>query len=485
MVVSLYTSRIVLRTLGFEDFGLYNVVGGFVGMLAFLNSAMAASTQRYLTFELGKGTKESINRIFSLSIRLHILIAVIVFVVAESLGLWFINTKLVIPETRYIAMNVVFQFSLFSLILSICSVPLTAIILSKERMDIFAYVSIFDVLLRLIIAFTISYFSFDRLILYSLLLTLVSIVNISIYLWVLKEKFKDIHYLKYWDKSKLQEMTSFAGWNMFGVLAGISYNQGVNILLNMFFGVIVNAARSICYQVIGAVNQLVTNFQMALNPPITKSYAKGNMEIVAKLVNTSSKFSFLLLLLVIVPVWIYMPLILSLWLGEYPDYSVSFVRLVLIEALINSLSGPLQIMVQATGKIKRYQIIVGIILMSVLPITYILFSLGLSPVSTFVASIIISVVALLGRLVIIKDVAQFFSTKAFLTRTVAKSIMTGIIVFVFSLIISKLMNDSFVALMLTFIVNAILIIGFGWIFSLSRNEKDMVVAFFRTKVLKK
>ena len=485
MVVSLYTSRVVLRTLGFEDFGIYNVVGGFVGMLAFLNSAMAASTQRFLTFELGNGTKESVNQIFSLSIKLHFFLAILAFIVAESLGLWFINTQLVIPETRNIAMNAVFQFSLLSLILNICSVPLTAVVLSKERMEIFAYISILDVLLRLVIAYVISSCTYDHLVVYSILLTFVSVINISIYIWVLNRRFKDIRYVKYWDRSKLQEMTSFAGWNMFGVFAGISYNQGINILLNMFFGVIVNAARSICYQVIGAVNQLVTNFQLALNPPITKSYAKGDIGGAIKLVGTSSKFSFLLLLFVIVPVWIYMPLILSLWLGEYPNYTVQFVRLVLIEALINSLSGPLQIIAQATGKIKKYQIIVGIILMSVLPITYVLFSLGLSPMSTFVSSIIIALIALIGRLAIIKEIVPFFSAKRFFVQIVFRTIITGAIVFAFSLLLSNFMNDSIAALALTFIINAILIISFGWICSLSGNEKDMVIAFVRTKILKK
>jgi O-antigen/teichoic acid export membrane protein len=295
MVVSLYTSRIVLNTLGVEDYGIYNVVGGIITMFSFLNGAMAAGTQRFLTFELGKNDAIQLSRVFSMSMSIHLMIALVVFVLGETLGLWFVNTQLTIPSERMAAANWVYQFSVLSAMVGIWSVPYNASIIAHERMNVYAYVSILEVILRLLIVFLLQWFGFDKLKFYAVLVFSVSLTIRFIYGRYSKLHFSETRFKFYWNKDLFNTLVSYAGWNLWGNLAVVAHDQGVNILLNIFFGPAVNAARGIAYSVKAAVYSFVQNFQVAMNPQIIKSFASGDFKNMHQLIFQGSKFSFFLL----------------------------------------------------------------------------------------------------------------------------------------------------------------------------------------------
>jgi len=401
MAVSLYTSRIVLNTLGVEDYGIYSVVGGFVTMFGFLNSAMASATQRFLSFEIGRRDIIQLRNVFSMSVNIHFIIAFVVLLLAETIGLWFVNTQLTIPPDRINAAQWVYQFSILSMIVSIVSVPYNAIIIAHERMNVFAWVSIAEVSLKLLIVFMLQWFGFDKLKLYAVLVFSVSLIIRLIYGVYCKYKFKESKFRFFWDKPLFKTLMSYAGWNLWGNAAGVLMDQGVNILLNIFFGPVVNASRGIAYQVKSAMNQFVINFQMAMNPQIIKSYAADDLRYMHQLIFQGAKYSFFLLFTLSLPVLIETHFILNLWLKIIPEFSIIFIRLIIINILIDSLSGTLMTAAQATGKIRLYQSVVGGLLILNLPISYFFLKFGFTPEVTFLVSIGVSLVALFARLKII------------------------------------------------------------------------------------
>jgi O-antigen/teichoic acid export membrane protein len=477
MAISLYTSRIILSTLGIEDFGIYNVVGGVVIMFGFLNSAMASSTQRFLTFELGKSDSLRLKQVFSISVTLHVIISIIILVLSETFGLWFLNAKLTIPPERLIAANWVFQFSVFTSVLTILSVPYDAAIIAHERMNVFAYISFIEVVLKLIAVYLLQWFGLDKLILYAILIFFISLILRVIYGMYCTKNFKESHYYFFWEKKLFIEMTGFAGWNLMGVFAGIGYGQGVNILLNIFFGPIVNAARGIAFQVMGAINQLVTNFQIAVNPPIIKLYANRDDNNMYKLIFASSKFSFYLLLLFIIPLFIETQFVLSIWLKNVPDYTVSFTRLVLIDILICSLSGPLQILAQATGKVRSYQLIVSVILLLNLPISFLLLKMGYSPQSTFVVSIVLSGFALFARLLVLRRLTVF-PIQLFLRKVVLTSLVVSICSLPLPLYLQNRIGDNLTQFLLVGFSTVFSLIFAVWFLGLSTSERLTIKRYF-------
>ena len=413
MGVSLYTTRIVLKVLGVEDFGIYNVVGGVVTMLSFLSASMSSATQRFLSFELGKNDLPQLTRIFGMSVNIQIIIALGVLLIAETLGLWFVNTKLTIPEDRLIAANWVYQFSILTFIVSIISVPYNAAILTYEKMNVFAYISILEVVLKLLAVLMLEWFGFDKLILYAILIFSVSLIIRIIYGFYVKWNIKDCKYLFFWDKNLFRTLMSFAGWNLWGNIAVVTYTQGLNILLNIFFGPVVNAARAIAYQINAALNSFVSNFQMAIKPQIIKSYAADDHAYMHNLIFSGSRFTYFLMLLLCIPVLLSTPQILSWWLTKVPEYTIIFCRLVLIDSLINSLSGSLMSAAQASGKIKLYQSLVGGLLLLILPISYIFLYLGYPPEVTLYTSISIACIALITRILLVSKLIGFSKLKFF------------------------------------------------------------------------
>ena len=380
MGISLYTSRLILASLGVDDFGIYNVVGGIVAVLAFLNTSMAGSTQRFLNMELGVRSQERIDIVFSTAQRIHLIIAVVILLLAETVGVWFLNACMNISSDRIYAANWVFQFSILSFFITIISVPYNAAIIAHEKMSIYAYISIVEVLLKLLVAYLISIVSCDRLIMYAALMALSSGIVRFIYGHYCSKNFHECRrYSISCDKKLLKQMLSFSGWTIFGALGAVSHTQGIAIVMNMFFGVAVNAAQGVATQITNVVNQFVTNFMTALNPQIVKTYAAGQFKEMQLLLYRGSRLGICLVSFFALPLIIETPFILNIWLTEVPDYTVIFVRIILLTSICNAFAGPLSAAKGATGNIKLYQVVLTTLGWIHLPLAWICFEYGAEP----------------------------------------------------------------------------------------------------------
>lgn len=398
LLVSLYTSRVVLTALGVDDYGIYNVVGGFVAMFSLLSGALANAISRYITFELGKGDNDRLKEVFSTSVTVQIILALVIIVIAEIVGVWFLNVKMNVPEGRIIAANWVFQCSLLTFAINLISVPYNACIIAHERMGAFAYVSVLEAVLKLGSVLLLFILGFDRLIIYAVLMVIVATLIRLIYGIYCGRHFQECHYHYNFNKPLIREMTSLAGWNMLGAGGAVLNDYGVNVLMNLFFGVKVNAARGLSVQVNAAVTQFVNSFTTAVNPQITKSYAKGETGHTFSLVTMSSKYSFFLMLLFAVPLIAETPYLLELWLKNVPEYTVLFVRLTIVVSLLSTLSTSLYTLALATGNIKKYQIVVGTLSLSCFFVTYFFYKLALPVETAYYVSIIINIFILFARL---------------------------------------------------------------------------------------
>lgn len=350
MAVSLYTSRVVLNALGVEDFGIYNVVGGVVAMFSVLSGSLSAAISRFITYELGKGNQENLNKIFSSAVTIQLILSGIIILLAETIGMWFLNAKMNIPEVRMEAANWVFQFSILTFAINLISIPYNASIIAHEKMSAFAYISILEAVGKLTIAYLITIAPIDKLIFYAILMCVVALVVRFTYGNYCKRHFSECTYHFVWDKQLLKQMFGFAGWNFIGASSAVLRDQGGNVVINLFCGPAVNAARGIASQVNNAVNQFVVNFMTALNPQITKSYAAGNKEYMMTLIFQGARLSFYMLLLLSLPILVNTHYILVLWLKIVPEHAVFFVQLILIFALSESISQPLITAMLATGK---------------------------------------------------------------------------------------------------------------------------------------
>lgn len=476
MFVSLYTSRVVLNTLGIEDFGIYNVVGGIVVMFSFLNSAMSSATQRYFSFELGQGNTDQLKKLFSITVNIHFLIAIVITLLAETVGLWFLNTKLNIPADKMYEANWVFQFSIATFFLTVISVPYNAAIISHERMGVYAYVSIFEVLAKLGVVYILVLTQSEKLIWYAGMLFAVALFVRIFYGIYSKRNFTECTYEWIKDKKKSIELMHYAGWNLFGNLAGVGFTQGLNMLLNIFFGPVVNTANGIANQVNGAITSFIGNFQAALNPQIVKSYASDNKEYMQKLIFQGSRFSFYLLLLLTLPVIYQTEYILTLWLKTVPEYAVIFTQLILVNALINSLSGTLMTAAQATGRIKAYQAIVGGLLLMNVPVSYVFLELGYSASSVIYVMIVISVIATIARLIILEQLGAV-SISAFLKDVVANVTLVALSIgIVLYFLLPLVASADFAGFIITsFLIVVISIISISAV-GLQRNERTMITS---------
>ena len=407
MLISLYTSRVVLDVLGETDMGLYSSVGGIVIAFSFLNGVMSSACNRYFAIEIGRGDYDALKKVFCLNVTIFLGIGLVILVLAETLGLWFLNAKMVFPPERASAVNWVYQLSVLSFIVTMMSTPYRAIVIAREKMKVFAYSSVVEAVLKLGIVFLLTVSPFDKLIFYSWLMLAVT-GGVSIFYVIYCTRFyAECRYRYFWDGRLFKEILGYTGWNVIGVASGIGKTQGVNILLNMFFGPVANAAYYAASKVYGTVNQFVTNFCTAFNPQITKSYSAGERDEMMKLVFQSSKFSYYLLFLLVLPLYMEAPAIMDWWLKEVPAHAVEFTRLMLVAAVIDSLSYPFVTAVQATGKVKWYQISVGGTMLAVLPVVYVMFKVfHTSQESAFIAIVVASVVAQLFRLWFMKRQLQ-------------------------------------------------------------------------------
>ena len=479
MIVSLYTVRVVLNTLGAEDYGIYNVVAGVVVLFSFVNNAMATSTQRFLNFNLGKEDIEKTQQTYSSSLLIHIGIALIFVILAETVGLWFVNSKLNIPLERHSAAMWCYQFSIITTVFNILRVPYNAVIIAYEKMSFFAWVSIVEAVLKLLVVYLLIISPLDKLVAYVILLTLVSIIILFCYKIYCNRKFEIARFKKISDISLVKEILGFSGWSLFGATANVANNQGTNIVLNMFTNVTVNAAMGIANQVNNAVYSFVSNFQTAFKPQLVKSYAAGEREAFDKLIIRSAKFSFYLLFLIVLPLYLNCEFVLTLWLKNVPEYAVDFVRLILIYSLIESINGPLYIAIQATGKIKFYQIIIGIINLSNLPFVIIAFCLDASPLWIMYIRLIMNCIALGFRIFLTN---KFTKTKIsfFICHNLIHPCLIVFISYYCTRILCSFLSGFsyfFVSCFLGFVISSILIylIGFDY------NEKMYIIKKIKHK----
>ena len=407
MGVTLYTSRIVLQVLGVEDFGIYNVVGGIVVLFSFVNNAMVTSTQRFLNYELGKKNLEATARVFSASVTIHWCIAIVTLILAETVGLWFLLNYIQYPLEREWAVILTYQFAILSTCINMIRAPYNAAIIAYEKMSFYAYISIIEAILRLLIVFLLLLANFDRLIFYSFLMfVVIGIVTLGYYVYC-KSHFSTCRYTYHWNKDLYKRLMGFSGWSMFGGVANIGASQGLNILLNMFFGVTINAAMGIANQVQSAVYSFVGNFQTAFNPQIVKSYASGDRDYFIDLIVRTSKYSYFLLFTISLPLYICCEEVLSLWLGNIPEYAVSFCRLMILFSLLDAMQGPLWVSVQATGKIRDYQILMSVMILSNLPLSYLFLKQGYSPEVVLTIRCLLNLLILFVRLWYLRHLYDF------------------------------------------------------------------------------
>ena len=444
MVVSLYTSRVILNALGVEDFGIYNVVGGVVAMFTVISGSLSAAISRFITYELGKGNQSKLNKIFSASVTIQILLSLIIVILIESVGVWFLNAKMTIPESRIAAANWVLQFSIITFVINLISVPYNAAIIAHEKMSAFAYISILEAVGKLAIAFLIMWSPIDKLIYYAILMCAVAVIVRFTYGHYCKKHFAECTYHFHWNKDILKQMFGFAGWNFIGAASAVLRDQGGNIVINLFYGPAVNAARGIAIQVNNAVSGFVSNFMTALNPQITKSYASGDREYMMNLIFQGARLSFYMLLLLSLPILVNTHYILVIWLKLVPEHAVLFVQLILIFATCESISNPLITAMLATGKIRNYQIIVGGLQMMNLPISYICLRLGCIPESVLIVAIIISQLCLAARLYMLRGMIGLSSLK-YLKNVYFNVVVVAIVSLIIPLLLSLNMTESFLS----------------------------------------
>ena len=442
MAVSLYTSRVVLNALGVEDFGIYNVVGGVVAMFSMLSGSLSAAITRFITYELGTGNKENLKKIFSSSVTIQIGLAVLIIVLAEAVGVWFLNVKMNIPDARMAAANWVFQFSILTFAINLISVPYNASIIAHERMSAFAYISILEAIGKLVIAFLIVISPMDKLIFYAILMCAVALIVRFTYGAYCKHHFEECTYHFIFDKELLKRMFGFAGWNFIGATSAVLRDQGGNVVINLFCGPAVNAARGIAFQVNTAISGFVANFMTALNPQITKSYAAGDKDYMMTLIYQGARLSFYMLLLLSLPVLVNTHYILGLWLKIVPDHAVLFVQLVLIFAMSESISNPLITAMLATGKIRNYQLVVGGLQMMNLPVSYLLLRMGMFPEVVIVVAIVISQCCLAARLVMLRGMIGL-SVRKYMKKVYINVLVVTVIAAILPFLLSTKLEESF------------------------------------------
>lgn len=473
MLVSLYTSRVILNTLGVSDFGICNVVGGVVAMFSVISNSLSSSISRFITFELGHGDINKLRRIFSTSVNIQIGIALIIVILAECIGVWFVNNKLNIPRDRLVAANWVFQCSLLSFATGLISVPYNACIIAHEQMSAFAYMSILETILKLVIVYMLLISPYDKLISYSILFFIVAIIMRIIYGWYCKSRFVECNYKFIYDKPLIKEMTGFAGWSFFGNTAYMLNTQGVDMLINIFFGVTLNAAKGVASQVQNAVMQFVGNFTIALNPQITKSYASGERDYMNKLICRGAKFSYFLLLIFTVPIVCEADYILHIWLKTVPKYAPIFLRLMLFGTLMTLLGNTMLTAIQATGNIRRYQLWITITGCFVFPLTWIAYKLGLPPESTYVIYIVIYFLLNFVRVYIAKGLINF-PVRLYLFDVVFRVVIVSIIAFILPLLVIHYLEPGFIRLCISCIVGLISSLLTINILGLEQVEREII-----------
>ena len=470
LIITLFTSRIVLNSLGFDDFGLYNVIGGVVTLFAFLRSSMSSSTQRFLAYEMGSSTADNLRHVFCVCLTTHILLALVLFALAETIGLWFLNTHINIPVGREEAANWIYQFAVLSLCMNMVSLPYDADIVSNERMGYFAFLSILDAVLKLAIAYIVLYTKGDNLILYGALMMGISALNLFLNWIYCRMKFAETRFSFFWNKAMFLRIFSFSGWTIYGQLAVVGSNQGTNILVNIFHSVAANAAMGVGHQVNSALTGLVSNFQTAFKPQITKSYASGDYEYLTSLTNYASKISFFLLFLVSLPIILNIEWVLQLWLERVPAHAGELCIVFIIASLCNAVSAPLWMNIFATGRVRNYQLGLSAAYVAELIAVYVLFRMGYPLVVGVSMKAVLNFVVVFVRLYYTHTTQPQFSLVGYSRQVLLPVFCAAILTIAVSLPVANMTNNDLIRLSLTPII-VIVSIALAYFVGLNKREK--------------
>lgn len=482
MMITLYTSRVILYSLGVVDYGVHNAVAGFVSMFHMVSNSMSGGISRFITFSLGQGDRERTQRVFSNAFFIQSGLSVLLFVVCEIFFVWFVNNKMTIPPERLQAANVVLQISMTIFILNLFRTPYDACIVAHEKMSTYAYLGIFEGLAGLVTAMVVKYSTSDRLIVYSLMHLIIAVIVLLMYAFYCRRHFYESHFVWAPDKKLIGEMLGFSGWNFFGVMSGVMRGQGINMLLNVYCGPAVNAARGLALQVDKAVTKFSTTFMTAVRPQITKSYAVGNRAEYERLTMTSSKLAFLMLMLFNIPIIANTSFILNLWLVKVPAHTCLFCQLILIQTLVNSFSTPLISLLLATGKIRKYQLVVGTCTLLNFPVAWVLLYLGFPPESTVCTIIFISMISLMLRVYFLHEMVQFPVMK-YLKNVVLMCVLSWGLATIAPLLLNMLVEtDSILILIIKVLVIEVCSLLSIYYVGLTTAEREFLVSLIKSKL---
>lgn len=472
--IGIYTSRVLLHTLGVEDFGIYNVVCGFVAMFGFLNTSMNNGIQRFYNYELGKNGEEGARRVYHCSLITQTIIAVVVLVFAETFGLWYVYNKLVVPPERLLASVWVYHSAIISLLFLILQIPYSAAIMAHEKMDYYAICSVLDVVIKLLIVLSLPFINYDHLVVYGLLMICISVLNFCLYFVYSKIHFSEVHGLFSLKKNLLKEMISFSGWNLFGSLSGVMKEQGLNVVLNLFFGPIVNAAQGLAYQVSSGVQSFIINITTAARPQLTQSYAQGNIDRTIHIMFSMSKMSYICIYILALPVMLEVNFILKVWLGDtIPDHTNMFVILVVAYSLINVFNPPVSFVVHATGKMRNYQLVSSFCSLCLLPLSYLILCLGAKPEFIFVLNIIFMAITQVLSLIILHYLV-YFSILDYFKSVFSRCILLSIVAAIFPVIANVFLSEGIIRFFLVSILSAISVIILSYFIVFNSTEQELV-----------
>lgn len=488
LAITLYTSRVILKVLGVEDYGVYNVVAGFVTMFGFFNSSLSNGIQRFYNYELGRNGEDAARRVYNMALLIQILLAIIIVLPTEVFGLWYLHNKMVIPEGRMFAAEWVFQLSLLTFVLHIIQVPYTAAVMAHERMDFYAVVSVLDVLIKLGVVFVIPFLKSDALILYGVLIAIVALFNLFLYWGYCKRNFKEIKIEKTFRPLLFKEMLSFSGWNVFGTLGQMLKDQGVNLILNFFFGPVVNAARGIANQVNGGLQSFVTNITIPVRPQVVQSYSQGNINRSFNLTYTISKLSCYVLLMMSLPILLEIDYVLHVWLGDnVPTYTAVFVVIIVLNSFISNLNSAVSGLVHASGKMKVYQLCGGTISLISVVFVYIAMLIWDIPPVALIVLLLLDIIRQIVALVVLRSIVSEFSLRKYLRGVVAPLIAVALLSMAFPLLTHHFMSGGFTKFCIVLIVSVLSVVVSAYVVGLNKNEKniiDNILKKLKTKLVK-
>lgn len=484
ILIGFYTSRVILQVLGVSDFGIYNAVGGIVALFIFLNSAMTEATQRFLSFELGTGNQQKLAHTFSMCLNVHILISAIIVIIGEVIGLWLLYNKMVIPENRMNTAFWVFQFSIFASVFNVTQVPYTACLNAHEDFNIYALFQILKSVVTLFFVILLKFMDGDKLWWYALFVLIVQLGFVIANRIYDVRNYKECTYHYVWDKSLFYRLFSYTSWSLAGQMSNTLADQGINLLMNMFFGPAVNAARGIAVQVQNSVSSLVWNFQGASIPQIVKLYAKGERDSYVKLVNSSSKVSFFIFYLMVIPICFEMHMLLHIWLGQTTDYMILFSILVLVNVLTAAFGGTLVFLIQATGKIRNFQLFSTISNLIIFPLTYLFYKMGYSAYISYILIFISRILIDLYTFHLARRLADY-PMRSYYLKVVLPEIIVSFVGIIAPFILYVSIEEGFVRLILTFTISILLNTFFILYLGFDRNEREWIYGVVASVIKKK